>query len=170
MNGIFDRLNWSILDLPSKAEMFFLDSEGKLQWVSLSTVADETAMKLPQSRLQIKVQLLASWEHWQQAKEEPPKPLLIDNTDGQPISVKQFMQAVHDYALSLRWLLCKSCNLYGPEEVANTRFYFTRIMGLAESTHMYVVEDTDEDGHQLKSHLELVEILYRRQLASNAIL
>ena len=47
-------------------------------------------------------------------------------------------------------------------------------MGLVESTpensctelQVRVIEDTDEDGHQLVFYLEAVEILYRKQLAS----
>ncbi|CAO2657865.1 Nn.00g071250.m01.CDS01 [Neocucurbitaria sp. VM-36] len=90
VNRNFDRLKWSVLDSPSKVEIFFLDSEDKPQWTLLSTdpIADEAATNPPQSCLQIRMEPLGSWEHWQQTEKEPPKPLLIINTDGQPISVK----------------------------------------------------------------------------------
>lgn len=176
MSMVFGRLKWSVLDSPSKVEIFFLDAEDNPQWAPLFTdpIVGEAATNPPQSRLQIMLEPLGTWEHWRQAEKEPPKQLFIENTDGQPISVGQFIQAVHDYAVPLRRLLCRCCDIYAPEEEAHARFYFTRIMDLVESTpenpytrlQVHVVEDTDEDGHQLAGTLESVEIRYRRQLAS----
>ena len=176
VNHNFKRLKWSVLDPPSEVEIFFLDLEDQSQWAPLFTdpIADEAATNPPRSQLQIRLQPLDSWEHWRQAEKEPPKPLLIENTDGQPISVKQFIQAVHSYAVPLRKLLCRCCDIYAPQAEAHARFYFTCTMGLIESTpgdpctglQVQVIEDTDEDGHQLAFHLETVEILYRKQLAS----
>jgi hypothetical protein len=186
VNKVFERLKWSVLDPPSQAEIFLLDSEGKPQWMPLLTdpVADEAATILPQSRLRIVIQPLDSWEHWSQTESQPPEPLLIENMDGQPITVRQFMNAVHDYAVPLRRLLCRCCDIYGPDTEARVRFYFQTTMGLKQGIsenlcpemQVYVFEDTPAgeflvhgvpvDGVPLAEHLKLVEILYRRRLAS----
>ena len=95
-------------------------------------------------------------------------------TDDQPVLVKQFIQGVHDYTMPLHRLLCQCCDTYGPEEEANARFYFSLIIGVREGTpenpcpevQLHVIEDTDEDGHQLESHLQSLEIMYRKRHAS----
>jgi hypothetical protein len=89
------RLNWSVLEKPSNTELLSIDAEDKPQWTLLfsSPIADEAATNPPVSRLEIGIYPLSDWEHWQQADEEPPAYGLIENTDGRPISVKQFMEA-----------------------------------------------------------------------------
>jgi hypothetical protein len=48
--------------------------------------------------------LVHYWETWQDAGDEAdrPAPLLVENTDGSPISVAQFLAEVHEYVLGLR--------------------------------------------------------------------
>ncbi|KAF2123713.1 hypothetical protein P153DRAFT_147956 [Dothidotthia symphoricarpi CBS 119687] len=170
------RLKWSVLDSPSKAEILSLDAEDNPQWTPLflDPVADEAATDPPQSRVQISLEPLDAWEHWQQAEKDPPAPGFVENTDGRPISVKQLMQATHDYAVPLRRLLCRCCDIWGPEKETRARFYFTGL-GLGEGTPespytrlgVDVSHDMDEDGHQLAFYLETIETVYRNSLASH---
>jgi hypothetical protein len=44
-------------------------------------------------------------ERRQDSGDEAPAPLLIENLDGQPISIAQFVTEVHDYTLRLRDLI-----------------------------------------------------------------
>jgi hypothetical protein len=193
IHGVFSQLKWSVLDAPSKVEMFSLDADDRPQWASLSTnaIADEPATAPPNYRLQIRLEPLQSWENWQQSETEPPELLLIENNDDQPISVKQFIQAVHDYAVSLREPMCRCWDIYEEEE-DNARFYLDYIgvqdyleymrgvdylRGLDNNgdvreetleipcpkVEVGVLVDTDEDGHQLKCHLEFIEQQYQKR-------
>jgi hypothetical protein len=173
VNRVFDRLKWSVLDSPSKAEIFDVVEEDETRWTPLFTdpIAEEAALSPPQSRLQISIEPLNSWENWQQSDTDPPEQLLVENTDGQPISIKQFIQVVHDYAIPLRELLCQCCDVWGPEEKARARFYLSGFSSIEANTlensytkvGIHVVDDTDEDGHRLASRIETIEILYRKQ-------
>lgn len=89
-NRVFHRLKWSVLDSPSKVEVFVLDPEDNPQWTTYLTdrVADEAATAPPQPRLQIKMQPLCSWERWRQAEKESLKPLLIAKPEW-PASLSQ---------------------------------------------------------------------------------
>jgi hypothetical protein len=158
-NDVFNRLKWSLLDPPSDAQVFGRDKEGVLQWQPLSeesnkTLLDETAMDPPQSLLEITIEPLQSWEHWGDLEGESQRPaqLLIKNADGQPISVQQFIQAVHGYALSLRNLLLLCMNV-DPSDEQRARFFFEMIMGGypgeisgQRGLAIYVVEDPEGDG------------------------
>ncbi|KAH9876563.1 hypothetical protein J1614_003694 [Plenodomus biglobosus] len=103
---------WSVLDSPSDVQVFGRNDEGVLQWRPLSdesikSLFDGAAMDPPQSRLEVSIEPLHSWWHWHDSGRQHLRPaqLLIENAYGQPISVRQFIQAVHDYALPLRKLL-----------------------------------------------------------------
>jgi hypothetical protein len=176
-NKIFERgLKWSILEAPSAAEVMSLDAEDKVRWTSILShpVADEPATDPPLSRISICIEPLNAWEYWPQSGKEPPESKVVENLDGSPITVQQLMQAVHDYAVPLRRLLCRSCYIHGPETAARARFYFLRLF-VVESTPEFPItdvsvdvhEDTDRDGRTLAEHLEEIEADYRRQLAFN---
>jgi hypothetical protein len=171
------RLKWSILDNPSNAELLSLDAEGKRQWTPLFTdsTADQASTNPPVSRLVISVNTLEEWEHWSQAQEEPPASGLIENTDGRPITVRQLLEGFYDYALPLRRVLCRCCDIWSAEGEARTQFYFTLLWLYGsdpESGHpdavasVDVTEDMDEEGDNWASQLELMETLYRKGLAS----
>ncbi|KAH7380739.1 hypothetical protein BKA66DRAFT_465344 [Pyrenochaeta sp. MPI-SDFR-AT-0127] len=64
------------------------------------------------------------------------------------------MQAVHDYAVPLRRLLCRCCDILDSENENRARFFFTRI-SLAESTL-----------ESLYTRLETVDAIYQKSLAS----
>jgi hypothetical protein len=107
-NEIFNRLKWSVLDPPSDVQVFGRDDQGALQWRPLSDASlGGTAVNPPQSRLVVSIEPLHSWWHWHDSGTQHLRPtqLLIENADGQPISVRQFIQAVHCYAFPLRKLL-----------------------------------------------------------------
>jgi hypothetical protein len=111
--------------------------------------------------------------HWQQAEEEPPAYGLIENTDGRPISVKQFMEAVHDYAVPLRRLLCQSCYIWSKDE-ERAKFYLTYLVVYRSSPEdqtpsatMDVIEDTGTQGQNiLADRLQETESRYRGRLES----
>lgn len=78
------------------------------------------------------------------------------------------MHAVHEYAVPLRRLFCRCCDIYGEEEEGNARFYFSVVAGVQEGTtcldvQLHVIEETDEYGIGLEAHLQFIEMMYRRQ-------
>jgi hypothetical protein len=175
MHTVFSQLKWSVLDAPSRVEMFSLDANDRPQWTYLFTnaIAEEPATTPSNSRLQIRLEPLQSWENWQQSETEPPDLLLIENNDDQPVSVRQLIQAVHDYAMPLRQALCRCCDTY--EEVEDdARFYSCPFGGVREATpenpcpevELHVISDTDEDNQQLEGNLQLIETLYHRRHTS----
>jgi hypothetical protein len=107
------RLKWSILDSPFNAELLSLDTEEKAQWTPLFSdpTADQAATNPPVSRLEININTLEEWEHWTQAHEKSPGSGLIENTDGRPITVRQLLEGFYDYALPLRTVLCRCCDI-----------------------------------------------------------
>ncbi|CAA9962889.1 hypothetical protein PTMSG1_06257 [Pyrenophora teres f. maculata] len=180
INQIFDRLKWSVLGSPSDVEIFSLGAKDKPQWTQLfsESVLDEAATDPSLSHLKICIEPLHSWEDWahSDSRHLRPAPLSIENTDGRPISVRQYIQAVHEYAVPLRSLLCQCCGIWGEENDEQARFYYQCTMGGSRALtpeypcpelYIYLMEDTEEDGHGLKSHLECIETLYRKQLASS---
>jgi hypothetical protein len=110
MNKVFSPLKLSILDDPSKAYIFFLDSEYKSQWVPLFSdanilITDAPATDPPMSNLDVSMTPLNLYEFWNDYDMEPPNPLRIENMDDRLISAKQLIHATHDYAVPLRDLL-----------------------------------------------------------------
>jgi hypothetical protein len=177
-NDIFKRLKWSVLDPPSEVQVFIPDDEGVLQWRPLTEESsksqlDGTAMDPPKSRLEITIEPLQSWWHWHDSdtKHLRPAQLLIENADGQPISVRQFIQAVHGYALPLRKLLLQ-CMDVDPSDEQRARFFFNVITGgsMGESGQqgfaVNVVEDSAGDGEKCAWVWETMEIMAKRQSAS----
>jgi hypothetical protein len=172
------RLKWSILDNPSNAELFSLDAAEKPQWTTLFSdpIADQAATNPPVSRLEISINTLEEWEHWSDAQEKPPASRLIENTDGRSITVRQLLEGFHDYAVPLRRILCRCCDIWSTEGEARTHFYFTFLWLYGSDPEngrpdalasVDVIEDTDEEGDNWASQLELMETLYRKRLASN---
>jgi hypothetical protein len=168
------RLKWSILDDPSNAELFSLDAEDKPRWTPLFSepIADEAATNPPVSRLEICIDCLSGGEQWQDAI--PPASGLIENMDGRPITVRQFLEGVRDYAIPLRSILCRICDIWGPEDEASARFFFTSLgvhesdseNGRPDAVASLDVEDDNEEGDNWARQLELMELLYRRHIAS----
>jgi hypothetical protein len=122
----------SILEDPSNAELLSLNAEDKPQLTPLfsDSIVDEAATNSPISRLKISIDPPSTWEHWQQADYEPPAPGLIENTDSRPTSVKQIIKPAHDYAVPLRRLLCRSCDIWGAENEACARFFDDASLGV----------------------------------------
>ena len=161
VNEVFARLKWSILDSPPEVQIFNVGARGESQWQSLFenpnlAIAEEAATEPPQSRLNFVIEPLHNWWHWHDAgkKHLRPGPGLIENTDGRPISVKQFIQGVHDYAVPLRKLLCQCTDIDNPSYWPRARFYFQLIMGGREINlersfpllDFHVVEDPNGEG------------------------
>ncbi|KAH5442444.1 hypothetical protein HBI23_132370 [Parastagonospora nodorum] len=89
MNTIFTHLKWSILDPPSEAEIPSLDADDKPQWTPLTNaIAGSPATTPSKSRLRIRLEPLLSWEQCQQAEQEPPPLLHVENLNDQPVSLK----------------------------------------------------------------------------------
>lgn len=86
----------------------------------------EAAMDPSQSRLEVSIERLHSWWHWQDTGTQYLRPaqLLIENADGQPISARQFIQAVYSYALPLCKLLLRCTDTKDPLDQDRARFFF----------------------------------------------
>jgi hypothetical protein len=179
-NEIFNRVKWSILDPPSDVQIFGWKDEGVLQWRPLSdesnkSLLDGAAMDPPQSRLEVSIEPLHSWWHWHnsETKHLRPSQLLIKNADGQPISVRQFIQAVHRYALPLRKLLLQCTDVRDPSNQDRAHFFFDMITGGSEGEipgqpglAVNVVADPTGDGEKCAWIWENVETRVKNQFAS----
>jgi hypothetical protein len=172
-NEAFARIRWSILDSPSKAQIFGSDDKGVLQWRPLfkQSVADEAAMNPPTFRMEIRFQPLQDWwHHWHDAGMKR-----VENADGQHISVKQFIEAVHDYAVPLRKLLIRCMDIDDPYYWDRARLYLDRISdvhggGPSECTTqeaaVNVVEDPTGDGEKCAWMWEAIETRVKNKSAS----
>ncbi|EMD60245.1 hypothetical protein COCSADRAFT_164373 [Bipolaris sorokiniana ND90Pr] len=136
LNKIFNRLKWSVLDHPSYAQVYVRDDEGALKWRALfdkanKSLCDASAMDPPQSRLQISIEPLHRWRHWHDSETQHLRPasLLIENTDGEQVSVEKFIHAVYNYALPLHKLLLRCMNVRDPMEQDRTKFFFDGLYG-----------------------------------------
>jgi hypothetical protein len=159
-NEAFNRLKWSVLDPPFEAQICGLDDHGVLQWRPLfersnKVVFDGAAMDPPQSHLEISIEPLHNWWHWHDAgiKHLRPAQLLIENSDAQHISVRQFVQAVHDYAVPLRKLLLRCMEVNNSTNWDCAQFYFHMITGGDEGSvpgqqglAVNVIEDPTGNG------------------------
>ncbi|PSN70570.1 hypothetical protein BS50DRAFT_570116 [Corynespora cassiicola Philippines] len=131
---VFDRLKWSILDPLSGAQIVGVDAQGEPQLQPFfegpeSASAEEPATEPPNARLHIVIEPLNSWHQWRDKKHLKPASGLIEHTGGRPISVKQFMQAIRDYAAPMRKLLCQSMDIDSLSDIPRAKFYFDLIMG-----------------------------------------
>ncbi|KAF2274046.1 uncharacterized protein EI97DRAFT_382249 [Westerdykella ornata] len=176
-NEIFKRLKWSVLDPPSDVQVFGRDDEGRpLSDESNKSLLDASAMNPPLSRLEVSIEPLHSWWHWHDSGTDPLRPaqLFIENADGEPISVGQFIRAVHAYALPLRKLLLRCTDIRDPSNQDRARFFFERIMGGSEGEKLpgqrgygfIVVEDPTGDGEACSDLWEDIETRVKNQSAS----
>ncbi|KAH7068561.1 hypothetical protein FB567DRAFT_406426, partial [Paraphoma chrysanthemicola] len=134
VHPVFDRLKWSILDPLPDVQIVGMDARGEPQLQPFfggpeSASAQEPATGPPKAQLHIVIEPLDSWHQWRDKKHLKPAPKLVENTDGRPVSVQQFMQAVHDYAAPLRKLLCQSTDIDSPSDIPRAKFWFDMIMG-----------------------------------------
>jgi hypothetical protein len=181
-NEIFNRLKWSVLESLSDVQVFGQDDEGVLHWRPLldesnKALLDGAAMDPPQSRLEVSIEPLHSWWHWNDSGTQHLRPaqLLIENSDGQSISVRQFIQAVHGYALPLRKLLLRCTDISDPSNQDSARFFFDMITGGSEGEipgqrglAVNVVEDPAGDGEECAWIWQDVEIRVKNQSASQS--
>lgn len=179
-HDLFNRLKWSILDSPLDVQVFGQDDNGKFQWRLLSdepnqSMLDSAAMQPPQSRLQICIEPLNSWWHWLDSGTEHRRPaqLIIENEDGRPVSVKQFIAAVHEYALPLRPLLLRCTDIRDPVDQDRVRFFFDGISPGSEGKvpgqrgfAVNVVEDPTGDGEKCVWIWEGIETRVRDEVGS----
>jgi hypothetical protein len=138
-NEIFNKLKWSVLDPPSDVQVFGRDNREVLKWHPFSdefnkSLFDGAAMDPPQSSLDVSIEPLHSWWHWHDSETHHLRPvqLLVANPSGEPISVRQFIQAVHCYALPLRKLLLRCTGINNSLNQDRTRFFFDMITGGSE--------------------------------------
>jgi hypothetical protein len=89
-----------------------------------AAVAHEAAMSPPHFRMEIRIQALHNWAHWRDASVEHlrPAPKVLENADGKCLSVKQFIEAVHEYAIPPRTLLLRCMDVDDPENWDRGRF------------------------------------------------
>lgn len=133
---IFQRIKWSVLDPPSDAQICEVDDQGALQWRPLfsdanQSILEASAIQPPEAHLEIAIEPLQSWWHWQDTDSRHLRPakVLVENPDERPISVEQFICAIHEYAVPLRQLLLKCMDIDDPENWDKARFYFDMITG-----------------------------------------
>jgi hypothetical protein len=108
-----------------------------MAWTPLfsAAVAHEAAMSPPHFRMEIRIQALHNWAHWRDASVEHlrPAPKVLENADGKCLSVKQFIEAVHEYAVPPRTLLLRCMDVDNPEDWDRARFWFECFMGARAS-------------------------------------
>jgi hypothetical protein len=154
-------LKWSLLDVSSTAQVLDLGENNEPQWFPLlaephHAVAAEPITSPPRSRMLVVLDLVEYSERWQDFGDEAPAPLLVENLDGQPISIAQFVTGVHDYTLRLRDVI------YEIEDRADSEkavLYFLGASGLkrkdeADANARFAVHfasDVLEDGGMLES-------------------
>jgi hypothetical protein len=107
LHHLADRLIWSLLQAPSTVQVLDMDENNDPHWFPLLTephhpVAVEPITEPPRSRMLVVLDLVEYADYFQDSGDEPPAPLVIENLDGQPISVAQFITKVHEYTLRLR--------------------------------------------------------------------
>lgn len=136
---VFWRMRWSVLDAPSEVQICEPNDQGTVKWRPLfddsnAAIFDGPAVDPPESRLDIVIEPLQSWWHWHDAEIDHlrPEKAVIENLDGRHISVKQFIRAVHDYAVPLRKLLLRCMDIIHASEWSTARFYFHVITGGSE--------------------------------------
>jgi hypothetical protein len=132
---VADRLKWSLLDPPSVIEVLDLNETGSPQWSHLlidpkHAFANEAITKPQRSRMLVVIDIVESWEYWQDADawDERPAPLVIENTDGQPITVEQFVTEVYAYATELRDLMFEAEGRNEAERL-RARYYYLLTSG-----------------------------------------
>jgi hypothetical protein len=107
LDHLADRLIWSLLEAPSTIQVLDMDENNEPQWFTLlaephHTVAMQPITDPPRSRMLVILEGVEYAEYWQDSGDELPAPLVIENLDGQSISVAQFVIEVHEYTLRLR--------------------------------------------------------------------
>ena len=161
-------------------QVFGRDDGEVLEWRPLfdesnKSLFDGAAMDPPQSCLNVSIEPLHSWWHWHDSGTQHLRPaqLLIANSSGEPITVIQFIQAVHRYALPLRKLLLRCTDTNDPPNQDRTRFFFEMITGGSEGhipgqrgLAVNVVEDTTGDGEKCAWVWEDVETRVKNLSAS----
>jgi hypothetical protein len=152
-----------------------------MAWTPLfsAAVAHEAAMSPPHFRMEIRIQALHNWAHWRDAGVEHlrPAPKVLENADGKCISVKQFIEAVHEYAVPLRTLLLRCMDVDDPADWDRARFRFECFMGARasgvnadENTRQEVaiclLDDPSGDGERSMWNKEDVEMLVKQEFAT----
>lgn len=190
LNEVFARLKWSVLDPASEAQILQRDDQGEPKWTTFFTntnilVADEPVTLPPQSCLHIKIQPMYSWwldfqkdhECQKGCKCKGPEMLVIENKDGGSISVRQFIEAIHDYLLPLRNIVHKAHDIsWGwDDDWEKARFYYDDLCGaLCEDGDgpdtelmVHLQEEEGEEGDQLEDHWSELEARYGMESASS---
>ncbi|KAF2742346.1 hypothetical protein M011DRAFT_433257, partial [Sporormia fimetaria CBS 119925] len=122
MHEIFERFKWSVLDPPSEARILELDPEGKADWKNFfhEPIADEPATVQQATCIRTEFVPMHDAEYWPYPDGEGmPEPMVAENTDGRPVTIKQYMQAVREYLVPYKNELCKSMNIervWGPDD------------------------------------------------------
>lgn len=174
VHPVFDRLKWSILDPLSDVQILGANAQGEANLQPFFegpeyALAEEPATEPPNARLHIVIEPLHSWHQWRDCKHLKPAPRLIENTDGQPVSVRQFMQAVHHYAAPMREVLCQCTDIDSPYDIPRAVFYLDLIMGggtidpqrAFPELQVHVLEYPTGDGDRSKLDWKSLDNIFR---------
>ncbi|KAI4611876.1 uncharacterized protein J4E87_010378 [Alternaria ethzedia] len=118
-----DRLRWNLLAPPSTVLIIDSNEEGEPSWRPMLVdpkhpLADEAVTEVPRSRMCVAFDMVEAWECWERYDDNPPPPpLLIENSDGNAITIEQFIVKVSRYAQRLRETIfeCEGRALSGSE-------------------------------------------------------
>jgi len=146
---ILGRLRWNVLAPPSTVEVVDFDTTGELCWRPLlldpkHPLAHEAVTELPQSRMAVVLAMIEYWDCLGMMDEAPP-PLLIENTDGQAVTIEQFVIKVSEYAQSLRQTIYDIENRY-PSSQRSVDLYY-------DSTDAPEPQETGEPDFVFPLHL-----------------
>lgn len=114
-------------DPSSGMQVFRRDDDGEFKWHLLSGastkwVLDSAAMQPPQSRLRVCIEPLNSW-HDSRTQDLRPAELVIEYGDGRAVFVRQFIEAVHEYALPLGRPLLRYTDVRSSVDHDHARFF-----------------------------------------------
>jgi hypothetical protein len=133
LDHLADRLNWSLLAAPSTIQVLDMDSNNSPQWYPLfpskshhDALAALPITSPPRSRMLVVLNQVEYAEYFQDSGDEPPTSPVIENLDGQPISVAQFVSEVHEYTLGLRNVIHELEDRADDEKAV---FLFSRVSG-----------------------------------------
>jgi hypothetical protein len=127
LHHLTDRLKWSVLDAPSTVQVLDMDENNEPQYIPLFGSPPHALAALPitspaRSCMLVFNALVECSEYWQDSGDPAPAPLVIENLDGRPISVAQFITELHDYTLRLRDLMYEIEDRAHEEEAVYTFF------------------------------------------------
>ncbi|KAK7962895.1 uncharacterized protein PG986_003720 [Apiospora aurea] len=163
----FMRLKWSLLRPVSEIQVLTIAEDAPV-WTRLFGTQDQpshplalqSATEPPRYRMTVIMDDVERWEYWQDAEamDDRPPPLVIENKNGDMISIGQFVSEIHAYASSIKTVI-HDC-LAVPLSREEVDFYYfgclsPRVSAAAEPDAKFLICLTDDYNHpNMATHWE----------------